>query len=232
MSAPTDYVTLPFVNEGSTIQPWHIIAGLIAIVLFIWAGFFRTPAERPAASAIDAPSSPLATISSEASAILDEPTEAIVSTPTEAISQQTAVPSPSPTPSPTPEPVIHRVAEGEILGVIATLYNTSVEDIMAINGIADPTLLQIGQELIIPVTPTPVVEITPDPTEPVETPTPVPTPVTYIVQSGDTLSTIAAEYETTVEAMIVANDLTDASALQIGQTLLIPPDDGIDFEVP
>jgi LysM repeat protein len=53
----------------------------------------------------------------------------------------------------------------------------------------------------------------------------VPTPAfgVHVVQAGDTLSGIAREYGTTVDAIVEANDLGSAEAIiQEGQELLIP----------
>lgn len=44
----------------------------------------------------------------------------------------------------------------------------------------------------------------------------------YVVQPGDTLSALAERFNTTVDEIRVANNLTDPNALQVGQTLLIP----------
>jgi len=52
---------------------------------------------------------------------------------------------------------------------------------------------------------------------------PSPTPAgLYVVQRGDTLSGIAEDFGTTVEEIMVANNLTDSNAIQAGQTLIIP----------
>ena len=46
---------------------------------------------------------------------------------------------------------------------------------------------------------------------------------TYTVRSGDTLLAIALRYDTTVDALVKANNLTTADAiLAIGQRLLLP----------
>jgi LysM repeat protein len=45
---------------------------------------------------------------------------------------------------------------------------------------------------------------------------------TYLVQQGDTLSVIAARYDTTVAALVNLNDLNNANQLDVGQVLLIP----------
>lgn len=46
--------------------------------------------------------------------------------------------------------------------------------------------------------------------------------ITYAVESGDTLLAIAARFDTTVEALIRRNNLTNAATLRIGQELVIP----------
>lgn len=57
----------------------------------------------------------------------------------------------TPAPTETPTPVIHVVQSGDTLLAIAAQYGVSVRDLQAANGIEDPTRLQIGQQLIIPV---------------------------------------------------------------------------------
>lgn len=44
----------------------------------------------------------------------------------------------------------------------------------------------------------------------------------YVVQSGDNLSRIAARFNVTVDAIVAANQLKDPNAIRIGQTLIIP----------
>lgn len=45
---------------------------------------------------------------------------------------------------------------------------------------------------------------------------------TYTVRSGDTLSSIAQELGTTVEALVEANDIADPDVIDIGQQLTVP----------
>lgn len=76
-------------------------------------------------------------------------------------------------------------------------------------------------------TPSELVVATPTlPSEPTATvePTfaPSPTPITHVVQAGETLSDIANTYGTTVEAIVQANNLPDANAIREGQVLVIP----------
>ncbi|HEU5099091.1 MAG TPA: LysM domain-containing protein, partial [Roseiflexaceae bacterium] len=73
-------------------------------------------------------------------------------------------------------------------------------------------------------TATPVPTATPEPTAaPTAAPAPA-SPRTYTVQPGDTLLSIAREFNTTVTAIIEANNLTpeQADALRVGQELVIP----------
>jgi LysM repeat protein len=57
---------------------------------------------------------------------------------------------------------------------------------------------------------------------PTGTPTPEESFRTYRVQSGDTLSAIAAEFDTTPRAIAELNGITVSSTLRIGQLLQIP----------
>lgn len=83
---------------------------------------------------------------------------------------------------------------------------------------ATPTMVPTGS----PTEPPPSIAPTAVPTAPL-TPTPVPTPRTYIVQSGDTLTTIAAKFPgTTAAAIAAANRITLSTILNVGQVLIIP----------
>jgi LysM repeat protein len=73
----------------------------------------------------------------------------------------------------------------------------------------------------------PTAEPSPAPTaEPTAAPTAVPsTPPasrTYTVQSGDTLSGIASQFGTSVDAIVELNNLPNRNYLSIGQVLKIP----------
>jgi LysM repeat protein/predicted nucleic acid-binding Zn ribbon protein len=135
----------------------------------------------------------------------------------------TATPLNSPTPPPTntlpPNQTRHTVQPDEVISNIAKQYGTTTEAILKANGLKSSSLIHPGDELIIPL---PIAD-TPTPTT---TPTPSPTPFVYTVKSGDMLSTIAKRYGTTVEALMDANGITDASSLRAGAKLTIvqPPD--------
>jgi LysM repeat protein/DNA-directed RNA polymerase subunit RPC12/RpoP len=90
------------------------------------------------------------------------PSDTPTASPTPTASETpTATPSPTATPNPTATPLIHVVLAGDTLYGIALQYDTTVEAIMAANGLKD-TFLKVGQKLIIPVaTATPTATPTP-----------------------------------------------------------------------
>jgi LysM repeat protein len=145
------------------------------------------------------------------------PTRTLTPTPT-----STPSPTPLPTSTPTPvPPLVHQVQEGETLIVIAEQYDTTTDLILLLNPDVDPALIQVGQVLLIPVaTPTPGPTSTPDPG------VPTPTPADYIVHivvPGDTLSSIAEQYEISLALIRAANDLPfDDDTIQPNQSLVIP----------
>jgi hypothetical protein len=79
-----------------------------------------------------------------------------------------------------------------------------------------------------PPMPTPAPRATPTPTAaaamatPAPTATPEPSPRTYTVQPGDTLSGIAAQFDTTIAELVRLNDIDDPGSIKIGQVLILP----------
>lgn len=59
-------------------------------------------------------------------------------------------PSPAPVVTAEPEPFVHVVERGESLTRIAEFYAVDVDDIIALNDIANPNRIRVGQELLIP----------------------------------------------------------------------------------
>jgi len=60
----------------------------------------------------------------------------------------------TPVPQPTPTPLVHIVSAGETLSTIAEAYGTTTEALTEANAITNPSLISVGQELVIPA-PTP-----------------------------------------------------------------------------
>ncbi|MGH2562408.1 MAG: LysM peptidoglycan-binding domain-containing protein [Thermomicrobiales bacterium] len=82
-------------------------------------------------------------------------------------------------------------------------------------GADDPDPTPTPNDRFVIVTPTPG---TPAPT----TPTPVTGEQTYVVQPGDSLSSIASEFGVTQEALRAANGIEDPNSIYVGQQLIIP----------
>jgi len=115
--------------------------------------------------------------------------------------------APPETVPPSTRPKVHIVQPGENLFRIALGYGTTVDAIAQANDIVNPWFIYVGQKLIIPST---------------GAPSPGPTPKTYVVQPGDTLYSIAVRYNTTVQALMVANNLASPNLIFVGQILKVP----------
>ena len=98
----------------------------------------------------------------------------------------------------------YTIKKGDKLYAIAKKYNTTVDQIKQLNNLTTNTL-SIGQVIKIPTT------------EIIEIPTKT---ITYTVKPGDTLYSLAKEYNTTVNNIKEKNNLT-TNLLSVGQTLLI-----------
>lgn len=75
----------------------------------------------------------------------------VTSTPSQTLIPPTAIVTPFFTSTPSPTPFIHAIQEGETMLGIAIQYGLSLEELQSANPDADPRLLSIGQELVIPI---------------------------------------------------------------------------------
>lgn len=105
------------------------------------------------------------------------------------------------------EYITYTVQSGDSLYSIARKYNTTVDEIKALNNLAT-NLLSIGQVLKIPIK---------DMEQEMETSS----YIEYIVKSGDSLYAIANKYDVTVDEIKNYNNLT-SNLLSIGQKIKIP----------
>lgn len=101
----------------------------------------------------------------------------------------------------------YTVKKGDSLYSIANKYNTTVEELKRINNLTSNTL-SIGQVLKLP-------SDKPNKIEQEKN------TITYTVQKGDSLYSIARKYSTTIDKIKDLNNLT-TNLLSIGQVLLIP----------
>jgi LysM repeat protein len=120
-----------------------------------------------------------------------------------AIPLTTAVPA-----TPVPGEFEYTVQWGDTLYSLAQRFNTTVDAIVALNGLQNASYIRVGQVLRIS-----------------GTASPTPAPATggeYTVQAGDTLYSIARRYGTTVEAIQSANGIVNPWYIRVGQKLTIP----------
>jgi LysM repeat protein len=136
------------------------------------------------------------------------------------------------TPHPTTASGRYVIKSGDTLSAIAAQFGVSLDELISINNITDPTGLHAGDELTIPgadstpqaqPTPAPRATSTPQQEEPTAQPTSDSTgEQTYTVQDGDNPASIAAQFGITAEELMAANGITDPTSLLVGDVLTIP----------
>ena len=123
---------------------------------------------------------------------------------------------PTPTPTSTPEAFVFVIREGDTLGSIADEFGITWQEIQAINELENPNVLTVGQKIEIPQN-APVVLNSDGTVRPGER--------THIIVAGDTLLGIALQYGKTLDEITAANNIVVAELIQVGQELIIPPDE-------
>ncbi len=159
----------------------------------------------------------------------------------------TITPSPTSTSTPTETPTVtltatetltstpsapfdYTVQEGEYLALIVQKFNlgdNGIPLILLLNGYTSEgvdhsinpatQVVYPGQKITLP-----------NPGMPLPTATPIPanlprgTKLDYYVQANDTLAVIASKFNSTVDDIVKANNLTDQNTIYVGQKLVIP----------
>ena len=108
----------------------------------------------------------------------------------------------------------YTVQSGDTLGSIATQVGLTTDQIAAWNGLSDPNAITIGQSLRL--------TAPPQPAQARAGSAAMPSTRSYVVQNGDSLSSISQKFNVAVDQLASANGLNDPNALAVGQTLTIP----------
>lgn len=124
------------------------------------------------------------------------------------------IPNPGGSTPPTEETTTIIIQCGDTLNQLALQYNTTVENLVQLNNISNPNLIYAGNTLIVPVNSNNTNKVN----------TTLSGDEIYIVKPGDTLSSIANEYNTTVKILAVANNIRNINLIYVGQRIVIPTD--------
>jgi LysM repeat protein len=114
------------------------------------------------------------------------------------------VPPPQPTEEPGPTET-YVVQPYDSLSDIAAKYETTVDELLRLNDLAEPNLLYTGQAILVPRRSETAASTT-----------------VHIVEEGETLGLIAERYGTTVEVLLELNDLPDPNVVPVGTSLVVP----------
>ncbi|MBR6033469.1 MAG: LysM peptidoglycan-binding domain-containing protein [Clostridia bacterium] len=118
-------------------------------------------------------------------------------------SEITPVPKPE-DPSTNDETIYYTVVWGDTLSALALRFGTTVQNLVALNNIANPNLIYVGQKLIIQIESSNAQE-----------------EITYTVVWGDTLSALAQQFGTTVSSIASLNNIPNPNLIYVGQKLRI-----------
>ena len=175
-----------------------MVVGLFFVIVWITGG--QTP-ELPAIFATDTPT----------------PTETSTPLPPTETPTTTLTPVPSETPTQA-GPLTYIVEEGDSLFSIAEAFGVDLDLLISANpAVEDAGFIFVGQELVIPA-----------PDSELPTPTALPqtlvpgTIIEYTVRAGDTLESIASQFNSTAEAIAEENEIEDPNAIEIGDVLRVP----------
>ncbi len=119
--------------------------------------------------------------------------------------------TPTVTPTPTPTPRVHVVESGDTLLYIAQRYGVILDDLIELNDIQNVRGLSVGQTLLIP-----------NNAEPVGGGNLLPPQMVYVIREGDTVSDIAFEIGTPMEAILAANPGLNIDLIYVGQEIIVP----------
>lgn len=112
-------------------------------------------------------------------------------------------PQSEPTPQSTGE--VYIVRAGDTLSEIAQRYGTTYQHLAAINGIADPNIIHVGDRIVID-------GVVPAQSSDEEY---------YTIQPGDTLSGIAERYGTSYQYLAYINGISDPNKIYAGDTIRV-----------
>ena len=127
----------------------------------------------------------------------------------------------------------YTIAKGDTISRVAARFGVPVDAVLTANGLSWSSIIYPGQTIAIPAAPAPAapepaagpaVELVSAvaPAAPSAPAAPPAATSTYVIQSGDTISSIAARFGVSAQAVLAANGLTASSIIYPGGKLTIP----------
>ena len=107
------------------------------------------------------------------------------------------------------------VQGGDTLSGIAVRHQTTVQQLVQMNGLTNANFIVVGQRLVVPSGAS--TNSSPNQREPGST---------YQVRAGDTLIGIAVRFQVQMWDIVLANNIANPSLIYVGQTLVIPGSGG------
>lgn len=148
----------------------------------------------------------------------DTPTSTDTTTPAPPTLTPTVTDTPLPSETPTPEgPKTYIVEPGDTLSSIADQFDVDILLLISVNNITDPSAINAGQELTIPQ----AGAVLPTTTALPQTLVPG-SRIEYVVQPGDSLESIASEFNSTAEKIAELNNIKVTDVLFVGKVLIVP----------
>jgi len=103
---------------------------------------------------------------------------------------------------------IHVVQRGDTLFDLSRMYHTTVAQLRSLNDMDERSDLTVGRSIVVPKVDETILQ-------------------RYIVQSGDSLYSIAKRYDVEWPVLQALNRLADARDLRVGQAILVPKLEGV-----
>lgn len=123
------------------------------------------------------------------------------------LDEAASVPAPAhPEPEAQTKIILVTVRTGDTLWGIARRYHTTVSDLLKLNRLENPNLIYTGEKIRVrvPLREEPGVTVT-----------------TYTVRRGDTLTSIARRFGTTVESIVEMNEIRNPNLIYVGEKLTL-----------
>ena len=115
----------------------------------------------------------------------------------------------------------YTIKSGDTLSGIAGKFNTTYTQLAQLNHISNPNLIHVGQVLTIRQTATQNTTVNRQESQQNKQQATTTSNGTYTVKNGDTLSQIAARFNTTTSALASSNHISNPNLIEVGQQLRI-----------